>query len=49
MQLSEADSANAVLSEVRMRSSADLASVVSSGGELSRTLLLDFHGSFCHF
>ena len=47
-ELSEADSADAVFSEVSMWSSADLASVICSRRELCRTLLLDFHGSFCH-
>ena len=42
-ELSEAYSANAILAKVSMRSSADPASVVLSGGELCRTLLFNLH------
>ena len=42
-QFTETNTANTVMSEIRMRTTADLASVVSSCGELGRSLLLKFH------
>jgi hypothetical protein len=42
-QLSEADTANAVLAKISMGSSADLTSVIGSGGILCGASLLDFH------
>ena len=42
-ELAEADTANSVLTEVGVRSTADLASVVSSGGVLRLLLLLENH------
>ena len=39
-KLSEADSANTELTQISVRSAADLASVVSTSGELRRSLLL---------
>ena len=47
-KLSKTDSANSVLTEVSMGSSAKLASVVSSCGKLCRTLLLLNHCCFSH-
>ena len=42
-KLAEADTANSVLTEVGVRSTADFASVVSSGGVLGLFLLLENH------
>ena len=42
-QLSEADTANAVLAKISMGSSADFTSVIGSGGIFCGTSLLDFH------
>ncbi len=42
-KLTEADSANAVLTKVSMRSAADLASVISTSRELRLSLLLEYH------
>jgi hypothetical protein len=47
-QFSEADTANTELSQVCVRSAADFASVVSSGGILGSSLLLINHRFFCH-
>ena len=48
-KLSEADTADAELSEISMRSATNLASVVCSCGELGSFLLLVNHCLFCHF
>ena len=42
-QLAEADTADAVVAQVGMGTTADLAAVVLAGGELSRSLLLKDH------
>ena len=42
-EFAEADAANSVLTEISVRSAADLASVVLSRAELLRSLLLDDH------
>ena len=42
-QLAEADTADAVLTKVSVRSATDFASVVSAGGELGFSLLLEYH------
>ena len=47
-QLTEADTADAVVPEVSMRAAAQLAAVILAGGELGRTGLLDLHRSLCH-
>ena len=47
-QLTEADTADTVLAQVSMGTTADLAAVVSAGRELGGTLLLELHRSFCH-
>ena len=47
-QLTEAYTANAELSQIGMRSSADLTTGISSGGKLGSSLLLSFHCLFCH-
>ena len=39
-KLTEADAANAIVTKVGMRSSAELAAVIPAGGELRRSLLL---------
>ena len=48
-QLTEADTADAVVPEVSMGTTAQLAAVVLAGGELGRTSLLDLHRSLCHY
>ena len=47
-QLTEADTADAVVTQVSVGTAADLAAVVSTGGVLSGASLLDFHRSLCH-
>ena len=47
-KLAEADTANAEFAEITVRSAANLAAVVFSGGEFLISLLLNFHGSLCH-
>ena len=42
-QLTEADTANAVVTKISMGSAADLAAVVAAGGELVSSLLLQDH------
>ena len=42
-KLAEADTADAVLTKVSVRSATDFASVVSAGGELGFSLLLEYH------
>jgi hypothetical protein len=42
-ELTEADTANAVLTKVSMGSTTDLASVVSTSRELRLSLLLEYH------
>ena len=42
-QLTEADSANSIFSQVCVRTTADSAAVILSGGEFLLTLLFDFH------
>jgi hypothetical protein len=48
-KLTEADTADAVLAKVSVRTTADLASVVLSGRELLSLLLLEYHRFLCHF
>ena len=48
-EVSEADTADTVLTHVSVRTSADLATVVFSGGELLSLLLLEYHCCFSHF
>ena len=48
-QLTEADTADAVVAKVSMGTAADLAAVVLTGGELCRSLLLQNHRFLCHF
>ena len=47
-QLSEADTADAVVAQVRMRTTADLAAGVSTSGVLGLSLLFHFHGFLRH-
>ena len=47
-EVTEANTADTELTEIRMRASADFATVVSSGGELRCSLLLNDHRSLCH-
>ena len=47
-QLAEADTADAIVAQIGMRTTADLAAVVLTGGELSRSLLLQDHGFLSH-
>ena len=47
-QLTEADTADAVVTQVSVGTAANLATVVSAGGVLSGASLLDFHRSLCH-
>ncbi|MPM32786.1 hypothetical protein SDC9_79352 [bioreactor metagenome] len=42
-QFPEADTADAVLAQIRMRSSADFAAVVGAGGKLGLPLLLELN------
>ncbi len=42
-EFSEADTANSVLTHISMGTAADLASIVLTGGELLRSLLLNLH------
>ena len=42
-QLAEADTADAVVTQIGVGTAADLAAVVLAGGELSRSLLLEDH------
>ena len=42
-QLAEADTADAVVAQIRVRTTADLAAVVSASGEFSRSLLFKDH------
>ena len=42
-KFAEADTADAVIAEIRMRTTADLAAVVSASGEFSRSLLFKDH------
>ena len=48
-QLTEADTADAVVAQVSVGTAADLAAVVATGGELGRSGLLELHGKFRHF
>ena len=48
-QLTEADTADAVVAQVSVGTTANLAAVVCAGGELSRSLLLKNHRFLCHF
>ena len=48
-QLTEADTADAVVAKVSVGTAADLAAVVGTGGELCRCLLLENHRFLCHF
>ena len=47
-KLTEADTADSVLTEVGVGSTTDLASVVSASRELRFSLLLKYHGLLCH-
>ena len=47
-QFAEADTADAVVAQIGVRTTADLAAVVLTGGELSRSLLLQDHGFLSH-
>ena len=47
-QLTEADTADAVVAEVGVGTAADLAAVVLAGGELRRSLLLEDHRFLSH-
>ena len=47
-QLAEADTADAVVAQVGVGTTADLAAVVTASRELGGTLLLELHRSFCH-
>lgn len=42
-QLTEADTANAVVTQISVGTTADLAAIVLSGRELRRSCLLDLH------
>ena len=48
-QLAEADTADAVVTQIGVGTAADLAAVVAAGGELSRSLLLENHRFLSHF
>ena len=48
-QFTEADTANAVVTQVGVGTAADLAPVVCTGGELGLSLLLQNHRLSCHF
>jgi len=48
-QLTEADTADAVVAEVSVGTAADLAAVVLTGGELGAALLLKNHRFLCHY
>ena len=48
-QLAEADTADAVIAQVSVRTAADLAAVVLTGRELCRSLLLENHRFLCHY
>ena len=47
-QLTEADTADAVVAQVSVGAAADLAAVVLAGGELSRSLLFENHRFLSH-
>ena len=47
-QLTEADTANAVVPQVSVGSAADLAAVIAAAGELGLSLLLQDHRLLCH-
>ena len=47
-QRAEADTANAVVTQVGVRAAAQLAAVVLTGGELRGSLLLQDHRLLCH-
>ena len=47
-QLTEADTADAVIAQVGVGAAADLAAIILAGGELRRSLLLENHGFLCH-
>ena len=47
-QLAEADTADAVVAQVSVRTATDLAAVVLTGRELRRSLLLENHRFLCH-
>ena len=47
-QFTEADTADAVVAQVSVRTAADLAAVVLAGRELGLALLLENHGFLCH-
>ena len=48
-QLAEADTADAVVTQIGVGTASDLAAVVLAGGELSRSLLLENHRFLSHF
>ena len=48
-QLTEADTAYAVITQISVGSAADLAAVVAAGGELRSSLLLQNHRLSSHF
>ena len=48
-QFPEADTADAVVTQIGVGAAAQLAAVVLAGGELGRTGLLDLHRSLCHY
>ena len=48
-EVSEADTADTVLTHVSMGTAADLATVVLTGGVLLSLLLLEYHCCFSHF
>ena len=47
-EVPEADTADAVVTQVGVGAAADLAAVVAAGGELGLTLLLEYHRFLCH-
>ena len=47
-QFPEADTADAVVTQIGVGAAAQLAAVVSPGGELGSPLLLENHGFLCH-
>ncbi len=47
-QLTEADTAHAVVTQVCMGSAADFAAVIAAAGELGLSLLLQDHRLLCH-
>ena len=47
-QFTEADTADSIFSQIRMRTSADSAAAIFSCGEFRLALLFDFHRCLCH-